>query len=166
MKFMSRFSSAAFAGITVASFALASDATASPNNVPFKTSVITQEILRGNLACPSSLGGDTTGTGTASHLGAVTFVAADCVTPGSSAFVFSNGRLTIYASNGDTLTASYDGTLTPNPQPNSLSTLSGRFLITGGTGRFVNASGAGYLQGTENLATGQGQFNLTGTISY
>ena len=159
------FSSAVIA-ISMATLGTISPALAGPKSVPFKASVITQETLRANLACPSYVGGETTGTGHASHLGAITFIAADCVSPGMTSFTFSNGTLTIYGASGDTLTASYDGVLTPNPQPNSLSSLTGRFRVTGGTGRFSAASGSGYLQGVENLATGHGQFELTGDISY
>ena len=166
MKITSQRLSAALVAASFALFGLIGNATAGPKNVPFKVSAITQETLHGNPGCPSYLSGDTTGTGNASHLGEITFVATDCVTLSPSNFIFSNGRLTIYAANGDTLTLSYAGTLTPNPQPNSLSMLGGQFQITGGTGRFVSASGSGYLQGVENLATGQGQFDLVGTISY
>lgn len=155
------------AALGLAASCLTCAAYAGPNNVPFKASVATQEVLRYNdTTCPFQFGGKTTGTGTASHLGAITFMASDCITPGQGSLNFTQGVLTIYAANGDTLTGTYDGTLTVNPQPNTLSGLAGRFSVTGGTGRFAGASGSGYLQGSENLATGQGQFDLTGTLSY
>lgn len=144
---------------------------AGPSNVPFKARVATQETLLGNpgvcVAAPY-LVGTTTGTGNASHMGAITFMATDCVTPGPTSFSFSNGKLTITAANGDELSAIYSGTLLPIPNtaPFTLYTISGRFTVTGGTGRFSGASGAGYIQGSENVQTGQGQFDVTGTISY
>ncbi len=160
------FSRFCLSAVTLATAAFVSSAVAGPTNVPFKASVVTQEVLGYNPDCASFTGGRTIGNGVASHFGSVNFVATDCVNPGASQFVFSNGALTLTAANGDTLSASYDGVLTPNWQPNSLSALSGLFTVTGGTGRFSRAAGSGYLQGSENLATGQGHFELTGRISY
>lgn len=44
--------------------------------------------------------------------------------------------------------------------------ISGSLTFTGGTGRFVGATGSGYLSGTENIKTGQGQFEVTAALAY
>ncbi len=142
-----------------------------PDNVPFKASMATQETLRPDgVTCPEQpyVVGMTTGTGTASHLGAVALVASDCISPGLNAFTFSNGHLTFTAANGDELRATYNGNLQPlsGSPPFSLYSISGTITFEGGTGRFTSASGSGYLQGTENIQTGQGQFNVKATLSY
>lgn len=144
---------------------------AGPTQVPFKATVTTQETLRpdpGRCVAPPYLVGTTTGSGTASHLGAITFTATDCITPGPTSFDFSNGKLTMTAANGDELRADYSGTLLPLPYttPYTLFSIQGTFTVTGGTGRFVGATGSGYLQGIENVQTGQGQFTAVGTLSY
>ena len=40
------------------------------------------------------------------------------------------------------------------------------FTITGGTGRYIFATGGGQLQGNENMLTGAGSIALKGRISY
>ena len=144
---------------------------AGPTNVPFNARLATHETLSFDpnvcTAYPF-LVGTTTGTGTASNMGAVTLMATDCITPNPPSFAFSNGKLTITAANGDELRASYSGTFLPLPNsiPFTLYTISGTFTVTGGTGRFSNATGSGYLNGSENIVTRQGQLDATGTISY
>jgi hypothetical protein len=145
---------------------------AGPKNVPFKASATTQETMGFDLTqtrCPSPpyLVGTTTGTGHASHLGAITLLATDCITPTFPTFNFSSGRLTFTAANGDLLKIAYQGVLLPTPGgvPSSY-TISGSYNVTGGTGRFSDASGSGVLSGSEDLATREGRFQLDGTLSY
>lgn len=142
---------------------------AGPTNVPFKASLTTQEVIHFDpVACQSMpfLAGTTTGSGQASHLGAVTGSATDCIMPTSAyTYTFSNGKLSLIAQNGDELRADYSGNLSPSATP-PVFVLNGTYRITGGTGRFANASGTGTVGGLENLATGQGQFELKGSISY
>ena len=157
--------------LVVAAFTCSVPAVAEQHAVPFKATVRTQERMYPDRAvCPSYpfLFGTTTGTGKASHLGAVSLVASDCFTPGENTFSFSNGKLTLTAANGDELNAIYNGELHPlvNTPPYTLYTISGNLTFTGGTGRFVGASGSGYLSGTENIKTGQGQFEVTATLAY
>ena len=144
---------------------------AGPTNVRFKASMATQETLGHDpLRCPSTgLVGTTTGKGTASHLGAVTLLAIDCpLLIAGLAPTFSNGEMTFTAANGDELRATYSGSLTPVAGTASLFTLSGPFTIVGGTGRFVNATGSGMLQGSILLGplVSQGQYQAIGTLSY
>jgi hypothetical protein len=59
---------------------------------------------------------------------------------GSSGGLF-HGCLTLTATNGDTLTATYDATAGP-PNPNHFTAASGTLTFTGGTGRFSGATGS------------------------
>ena len=143
---------------------------AEPTTVPFKARLATHEALSFNPnVCPLFVG-TTTGTGTASPMGAVTLMATDCIAPNphSFGFAFSNGKLTLTATNGDEIRANYSGTFVPlrHSIPFTLYTISGTFTVTGGTGRFSNATGSGFLHGIENILTRQGQLDATGTISY
>ena len=137
--------------------------------VPFKASVITQETLTLDPGrCPASfLVGTTTGKGTASQMGAVTLAATDCpLTQDGVNFFFSDGRLTLTAANGDKLTASYGGTLLPVPGANPpVHAINGTFSVTGGTGRFAGARGGGSLQGSEDIVTLKGRYEVKGMLT-
>ncbi|MGI9025900.1 MAG: hypothetical protein ACR2GP_10015 [Burkholderiaceae bacterium] len=155
--------------LLAASLTASSIAFAGPTGVPFKATFVTQEQLHPDPAiCQTApyLVGVTTGSGHASHLGATTGISSDCVTPTSAyTYSFSNGKLTLTAANGDEVRAEYSGSLSPTATP-PIYAIAGTYRITGGTGRFSNASGTGTLQGIDNLQTGQGQLQLSGTISY
>lgn len=158
---------AVLASISTLALLAAPAAHADPQARPFTLAVVTQETLTPNpLACPLSfLQGSTVGEGQASHLGRVTLRSTDCVTLGTSQFTFTGGVLVLVAANGDTLTADYSGALLPTAAYPVYS-LSGSFRITGGTGRFSGATGAGALQGSTNVMTGQGAYQANGTLSY
>lgn len=158
--------------------------------VPFKADVTTTETLSfatpdNPLGCPSSelppTAGMTIGTGNASHLGKIAFVAIDCVTLTNGIFAFERGQLTVTAANGDQIFITYFGTFGPlKPNPTEWPTIdivskSSPFTITGGTGRFFNATGNGNLSGqlkvnpnplAPNAAPSPGHLHLDGTISY
>lgn len=140
----------------------------STTNLPFVATAKTQETLKFEPTCPSAIGGSTTGTGVATQMSVVTLVATDCVTPNGTTYTFSNGVLTLTASNGDELTASYYGTLLPlvSSVPTPIYIIDGRYTVTGGTGRLTGATGSGYLKGVMNLQTGQGQYTLTGMLAH
>lgn len=102
-------------------------------------------------------------------LGRVVGVGSDCIKftdfgPPPS-YAFDNGELTLTAANGDQLKLTYRGTFIPTAQL-PVYAISGLFDISGGTGRFANATGSGLLEGTENTQTFQGQLELSGRISY
>ena len=143
---------------------------AGPQEVPFKARVQTQEVLDNDpVRCPGSNSlGMTTGTGTASHMGAVTLQATDCpLTADFVNFLVSNGRLTLTAANGDQLSAGYWGTLLPLPGASlPLYVLEGEFRVTGGTGRFSGARGDGSLRGSQDLTTLKGVFEVNGRLTY
>lgn len=143
-------------------------AQADPQTVPFTATLTTQETLGFNpLACAAApyLQGTTTGTGVATGMGKVTLQSTDCPTPSLTVFTFTGGQLVLTAANGDTLTADYSGALSPTAAY-PLYTLSGSYRVTGGTGRFSNATGAGSLQGSSNLLTGQSAYQARGTLRY
>ena len=151
--------------------ALSPSAWADSQNVPFKASVTSQETLGFDLVrCPTTgLVGTTTGQGNASHLGAVTMLATDCpvIVPGVLP-MFNDGLLRLASANGDELKAIYSGVLVPVAGSANLFTINGQFSVTGGSGRFLRASGSGYLQGTITLGplVSQGQYEVIGQLSY
>ena len=146
---------------------------AETRQVPFKASVVTQEIINpfapDFTRCPGSgLVGTTTGQGTASHMGSVTLLATDCpLTQDGVNFFFSDGRLTLTAANGDKLTASYSGSLLPVPGASPpVHAINGTFSVTGGSGRFAGARGGGSLQGSEDIVTLKGRYEVKGMLSF
>lgn len=76
------------------------------------------------------------------------------------------GKLTITAANGDKITGDYSGSFIPLNTPPMYSLSDAKFEITGGTGRFSNASGGADLRGSQNIQTGKGKIEADGTISY
>ena len=140
-----------------------------PHAEPFHAALTTQETLGYNpVACsaPPFLQGTTVGTGTASHMGRVTLQSTDCPTPGLTVFTFTGGKLVLTAANGDTLTADYSGALLPTSATSPVYSLSGSYRLTGGSGRFSGATGAGILLGSSNIVTGQSSYRASGVIRY
>jgi hypothetical protein len=174
MKFLKRLPSPSVPGCASLLLAVAlgsAPAWAGPTSAPFKATLTTEETLGFDpVRCPmTGIVGTTTGTGDASHLGAVSMVATDCplLVPGVQPS-FSNGVLSLTAANGDRLTANYQGVLTPVAGVPNLYSIAGDFSVTGGTGRFAGAKGSGYLQGSITLGplVSKGQYQVTGVLSY
>ena len=67
------------------------------------------------------------------------------------------------AANGDSLFAEGSGQATPTDDPTVVSIVE-TYTITGGTGRFANASGSFIVNRTANLATGETSGSFDGTI--
>lgn len=106
-----------------------------------------------------------TGTGRSSHLGRTTVVQHHCIDPfGPDPLAFSNGRFEATGANGDAVLGIYAGASIPTAEPTELAWI-GAWEFTGGTGRFAGASGQGDGSGLNNLATGGGTSELTGSIS-
>ena len=145
-------------------------AQAGPTNVSFTATGNTIEYLVPTPNGPCPLAGMTIGSGTATYIGKISLTATDCVTPqADGSFIFSNGKLTFTASNGDTVTATYGPgsfiALTPGP----VYTINhAAFVITGDTGLLKIATGRGELQGNENISTvpATGQLTAVGVISF
>ncbi|HET8701087.1 MAG TPA: hypothetical protein VFL97_05425 [Nitrococcus sp.] len=132
---------------------------------PLKISLMTQEQVEFSPDCPSKFGGTTTGTGKSTHLGKVSFTATDCITPMGDHFTFK-GKFTVAAANGDKLTGNYGGSFVPINAGPMYSLSDATFDITGGTGRFAQATGSAKLQGKQNTKTGKGILKADGIISY
>ena len=131
---------------------------------------ITEEISPGDsVACPAI--GHIVGSGYSTELGAVTVQATDCfvpdaTTPGS--FNFYTRPLTfvtLSTANGQ-LFGSYAGTATGAPYP--IESISASLKISGGTGRYANASGSANIEGVENIGTmpAVGVLVISGRLSY
>jgi hypothetical protein len=162
---MSKLTTFRFALALAVAWPLASEAGPS---LPFKAVLQTQETLALDpVDCVSApfLQGTTTGSGSATLLGKITGVSTDCISPTDGSYTFSNGHMTLTTANGDTLTADYSGSLTPTANYPVFS-LSGTYRITGGTGRLAGATGTGTLQGLDNIASGTGQYVMTGTLAH
>jgi hypothetical protein len=74
------------------------------------------------------------------------------------------GAATFTAANGDTLTATVDGQATP-VSPGVLSIVE-VYTVTGGTGRFADATGTFTLENILNQATGVSSGTLSGAIDH
>ena len=87
----------------------------------------------GNLAYE-----DATGSGYGSHAGAITAVGMDYFYPPENGTVVVDGDGIFTAANGDKIFVTFDGTVV------DLATGSGTgtYVVTGGTGRFENATGS------------------------
>lgn len=143
--------------------------TAARSPVPFKATIaITEQIQQPGDVCP--LVGEISGSGRATHLGKLTLVSRDCIIPMDQTFTtFSFASLPqsliLTAANGDQIFGSYSGTLTFE---GTIAAITGGYQISGGTGRFSQATGAGSIQGMEDISTtpAKGQLQLNGTILY
>lgn len=133
-------------------------------NVPLKVSLDLHEEMGFKPDCSSQFGGTTIGTGNGTHFGKISFKGADCITPIDNYFTFE-GEFILAAANGDKLTGNYDGLFVPINSGPTYSISDATFEITGGTGRFAQATGSGELQGTQDTTTGDGTLNADGTMS-
>jgi hypothetical protein len=101
------------------------------------------------------------GGGTATHLGKYTeHITMQINLPTRH----SMGAATFTAANGDTLTATVDGQATP-ASPGVLSIVE-VYTVTGGTGRFADATGTFTMESTVNQATGLSSGTFSGAIDY
>jgi hypothetical protein len=101
-------------------------------------------------------------TGIVSHLGSVTGAVNLRVPTSQNTFT---DYFTLVAANGDTLLGVGMVTLFPAANPLVLNFIE-TITITGGTGRFVGASGSNIMgQGQVSLATGVAHESFNGTIS-
>jgi hypothetical protein len=98
------------------------------------------------------------GSGIASHLGRYTAVAEFTVNFATGA---GGGSITFTAANGDRLVATETGQAT---DANGIADITETATITGGTGRFVGATGMLTIQRRLDLATGVSQGHVEGTI--
>jgi hypothetical protein len=102
---------------------------------------------------------DREGTGTATHLGRYT---EHIVMTINLPTLSSTGTATFTAANGDTLLASVVGQAT-RTSPTTLSIVED-YTITGGTGRFADATGGFTLESTLDQTTGVSTGTFRGAI--
>jgi hypothetical protein len=149
-----------FAGI-VAAFAVSLASVAAgavAAETPFKGTV--NAVETGTVVFPTRFA-DRVGTGTATYLGRYTeHVVLQINLPTMS----STGTATFTAANGDTLSASVVGQAT-RTGPTTLSVVE-VYTITGGTGRFADATGSFTLESTVDQTTGASSGTLSGTIDH
>jgi hypothetical protein len=142
-------------------------------NVPFSGVINFQAVIFPNPVIPTPpdcpyLGGNM-GSGTLTQFGKVVMGSTECIAPdplipfGLDA---TKGTLVLTASNGDIVFAAYSGKFLLSADGQTYTTSGLAFQINGGTGRFMNASGNGNLQGTQSAITGAGTLTATGFITY
>ena len=110
----------------------------------------------------------TAGTGNATHLGNITSDGSLTIVGEASCIDNEVGfaaemQDTFTAANGDIVTTAITMQLCPIA-PGIYHGI-GTYIVTGGTGRFANATGSGVFDGTGNFNTGTIICALTGTIS-
>jgi len=118
---------------------------------------------------PGKLKVDIQGSGQSTHMGRYTIVRRHCFNLATAAF--EGGYFEQTAANGDKVWGTYSGytagVLEFDENGNPLVILiNSPWTITGGTGRFVGAEGAGDTIGTLNLQTKVSNFDMDGWISY
>jgi hypothetical protein len=132
----------AFAAAVVTIPLAAGSAGANAASRPFKGSMSGAVTFVVDTGCPFGMRSDSAATGTASHFGKFTFESSHC-----SGVTFA-GEEAIVAANGDELFADYENFGPPVPLPSEVGTVYDIpvvFTITGGTGRFSDATGGGYM---------------------
>lgn len=129
--------------------------------VPIKGSYITTNEI---LAPAPMLRQRITGIGESSHLGEGTFVAIATLNLTTPPPFNLFGTATFYAANGDTFFTEFTGTSTP--VGNGVLSVVINHTITGGTGRFENATGNIVGLALANPAIPTGTTTYEGTISY
>ncbi len=152
----------------VASLLLGASFTASADSLVTKPLVIAgafHEVLGPSLRCTSKLGGTLVGHGNDPVLGPVAFMGKDCVTPNGPLLTFSGGRITLLTQSGEVIYANYSGQAVPTGDGKVVFS-NATFQITGGSGRYRQASGGGDFTGSQELLTGAGNIKLSGKITY
>jgi len=148
-----------FVGLVAAiAVSLASIAVAVAAETPFKGKV--RAVETGTVAFPT-LFLDREGTGTATYLGRYTEHVTMVI---NIPTLSSTGAATFTAANGDTWLATVAGQAT-RTSPTTLSIVE-RYTITGGTGRFADATGSFTLHSTLNQTTGASSGRLSGAIDH
>lgn len=148
-----------FLALGVASVSLASiAASVVAAETPFKGTVNADETV---VPSPPTASLTRDGTGTATYLGRYTeHIVMTIHLPTLS----STGTATFTAANGDTLTATVLGQAT-RTSPTTLSIVE-NYTITGGTGRFADATGNFTLNSTVDQPTGISSGTFSGVIDH
>ena len=158
----------AIAGPAALTLMLAASAPASAQFAPtFMIDGVLQETVGPASRCASGFGGTIAGQGDSKRMwGKVVFIATDCITPQGPLFNFSDGKFIVMDTAGDQIFANYSGQFVPTGAGTKFVFSGANFQITGGTGKYRNASGGGTLDGGEDMATGAGTIKLAGNLSF
>ena len=127
---------------------------------PFKAS----EAGTFQVLGPCGAGGiviDVTGSGQATELGKYTAHYRECLLPATG--TVTAGSFTLTAANGDMVFGTYGGQAAPTGDPHVIA-FDDPGVIIGGTGRFAAAEGTVTQSGHANMATGQYEGRLTGSL--
>lgn len=133
----------------------------SERGVPFKGSYNTSSVL---LQPPPNIIQNVKGTGIASHLGKSTFDAISYVTVTAHPPFTVTGTRTITAANGDQIFTTFSGTSVPVVNGKNGADLNE--TITGGTGRFADASGHFTTTARNNFIIASFKADFDGYIKY
>ena len=137
---------------------LASVAVSAAAETPFNGTV--NAVETGTVAFPTRFV-DREGSGTATHLGRYTERVTMVI---NIPTLSSTGIATFTAANGDTLTTTVVGQAT-RTSPTTLSIVE-NYTITGGTGRFADATGTFTLESTLEQTTGASSGTFAGAIDH
>ena len=118
---------------------------------------------------PGKLKVEVEGSGQGTHLGQYTIIRQHCFDLATAAF--ENGTFEQTVANGDKIWGTYSGStvdvleFAEDGSPIVI-VIDSPWTITGGTGRFSNAEGAGTAIGIFNIVIKEGNFEMDGWISY
>ena len=143
--------------IALAGTTLAAPALAGKKELPFKG---TMQSVETYVVTPPIMSVTANGSGNATHLGAYTISYEVEVNLETLSGV---GSAQIVAANGDILYANISGQATPTGTADVFNVVE-EFTVTGGTGRFANASGSFTLDRVVNITTGVTSGTINGTI--
>jgi hypothetical protein len=149
--------------LAVLAIVCVSPAALASTSVPFNGSA------SGTFAATSPTTVALAGTGHYEHLGATIFTGTSTTTGGAACGGFTAMEKDTYtAANGDKVFLTVVDSLCPTSTAGVFH-VSGTFTVTGGTGRFADASGSGAISATATFQSGTaGTFSgsTAGTISY
>lgn len=140
--------------------------------VPFRATYIirAQLLLPGQpgypARCPTgptNAAGPAMGEGHATHLGRVMETENTCID--FATLQLTLGEFTFTAANGDQLSGTFEGSASFDPPPPNAN-LFCTWEITGGTGRFVGATGDGVCVDSRQLGDGRSLIGFDGWITY
>ena len=128
---------------------------------PFTGSTVGLASFLPDRSCPLGFRSVTETSGTASHLGLVSFSSDHCFAPPN---LITEGQGTFVAANGDELYLTYTGACNP---PDFATCITDNAIV-GGTGRFANATGEFQITAVVTNTAPPRPVDMTwaGTVSY
>lgn len=112
---------------------------------------------------PTNAAAPADGEGNGTHLGRFSETESACIDFATLALTL--GRFTMITANGDEVHGTFEGSASFDPPPPN-ATLQCTWVITGGTGRFAEAEGAGDCVDSHQLGNGQSRIGFEGWIGY